>query len=59
MKDLTGKKVFVSSDFHFMHKGITYGTSHWKNEFGEIPLEQVRYFINEFQMSNQLIFNIN
>lgn len=59
MKNLTGQKVFISSDFHFGHRGITMGTSHWVNEFGEVPLEQVRHFENEIQMSNQLIENIN
>jgi len=58
MKDLTGKKVFISSDFHGFHKGITLA-SHWRNEFGEVPLEQVRHFDNEMEMSYKLIFNIN
>lgn len=58
MKNLTGQKVFISSDFHFGHKNICLSTA-WRNEFGEVPLEQVRHFENEIQMSNQLIKNIN
>lgn len=58
MKNLTGQKVFISSDFHAYHRNLTFLSS-WRNEFGEVPLEQVRHFENEIQMTNQLIKNIN
>lgn len=58
MRNLTGQKVFISSDFHAYHRNLTLLSS-WRSEFGEIPLEQVRHFENEIQMSNQLIKNIN
>ena len=58
MKDFSKENIFISSDFHLGHRNITLSTS-WKNEFGEIPLEQVRHFKDENEMTEQLIENIN
>ncbi len=49
---------FISCDFHAFHKNLTNDTS-WRTELGEVPLEQVRPFKDQFEMSEVLIENIN
>lgn len=58
MRDFSKENLFISSDFHAYHKNLTLSSS-WRGDDGEIPLEQVRPFKDQFEMTEQLIENIN
>ena len=58
-KILTTGKVWVTSDTHYGHKNIVRGTTNWRTQDGEIPVDSTRDFQTIEQMNQRLIDGIN
>jgi calcineurin-like phosphoesterase family protein len=56
---LTAKNVWVTSDTHYMHSNLVRGVTNWRNEDGEVPLNQVRDFDTVEEMNDLMVNNIN
>jgi calcineurin-like phosphoesterase family protein len=54
-----GQKLFFTSDTHFSHQNICRGVTKWRNENGEIPINQTRPFGNLEEMNNKIVSGIN
>ena len=55
----TTGKVYITSDTHFGHKNIVRGTTNWRTQDGEIPIDSTRDFQTIEQMNERLIDGIN
>jgi len=58
-KLLTTGKVWITSDTHYAHKNIVRGTTNWRTQDGEVPVESTRDFQTIEQMNERLIDGIN
>ena len=58
-KILTTGNVYITSDTHFGHKNIVRGTTNWRTQDGEIPIDSTRDFQTIEQMNERLIDGIN
>jgi calcineurin-like phosphoesterase family protein len=58
-KILTSGKVWITSDTHFGHKNIVRGTTNWRTQDGEVPVDSTRDFQTIEQMNERLIDGIN
>ena len=58
-KLLTTGKVYITSDLHFGHKNIVRGTTNWRTQDGEVPVDSTRDFQTIEQMNERLIDGIN
>jgi calcineurin-like phosphoesterase family protein len=58
-KLLTTGKVWITSDTHFGHKNIVRGTTNWRTQDGEVPVDSTRDFQTIDQMNNRLVDGIN
>lgn len=58
-KILTSGKVWITSDTHFGHKNIVRGTTNWRTQDGQIPIESTRDFQTIEQMNERLVYGIN
>jgi calcineurin-like phosphoesterase family protein len=58
-KILTTGKVWVTSDTHYGHKNIVRGTTNWRTQNGEVPVDSTRDFQTIEQMNERLIDGIN
>ena len=58
-KILTTGNVYITSDTHFGHKNIVRGTTNWRTQDGEIPVDSTRDFQTIEQMNERLIDGIN
>jgi calcineurin-like phosphoesterase family protein len=58
-KLLTTGKVWITSDTHYGHKNIVRGTTNWRTQTGEVPVESTRDFQTIEQMNERLIDGIN
>jgi len=58
-KLLTTGKVWVTSDTHYGHKNIVRGTTNWRTQDGEVPVDSTRDFQTIEQMNERLIDGIN
>ena len=58
-KLLTTGKVYITSDLHFGHKNIVRGTTNWRTQDGEVPVDSTRNFQTIEQMNERLIDGIN
>jgi calcineurin-like phosphoesterase family protein len=60
---LENKNIFVTSDTHYSHAGITKGTTHWRIDDGSgnkiVPIDVVRDFDTLEDMNETMIKNIN
>jgi len=57
-KLLTTGKVWITSDLHFGHKNIVRGTTNWRTQDGEVPVDSTRDFQTIEQMNERLIDGI-
>lgn len=53
------KRVWVTSDPHYSHRNICRGTTVWRKEGGEIPIESTRDFATVEDMNRAIVDNIN
>ena len=58
-KLLTTGKVWITSDTHYGHKNIVRGTTNWRTQDGEVPVESTRDFQTIEQMNWRMIDGIN
>ena len=58
-KILTTGRVWITSDTHFGHKNIVRGTTNWRTQDGEVPIDSTRDFQTIEQMNERLIDGIN
>jgi len=58
-KLLTTGKVYITSDTHYGHKNIVRGTTNWRTQDGEVPVDSTRDFQTIEQMNERLIDGIN
>ena len=58
-KLLTTGKVWITSDTHYGHKNIVRGTTNWRTQDGEVPVDSTRDFQTIEQMNERLIDGIN
>ena len=58
-KLLTTGKVWITSDTHYGHKNIVRGTTNWRTQAGEVPVESTRDFQTIEQMNWRIIDGIN
>ena len=58
-KILTTGNVYITSDTHFGHKNIVRGTTNWRTQDGEVPVDSTRDFQTIEQMNERLIDGIN
>jgi calcineurin-like phosphoesterase family protein len=58
-KLLTSGKVWITSDTHFGHKNIVRGTTNWRTQDGQIPIDSTRDFQTIEQMNERLVDGIN
>lgn len=58
-KILTTGKVYITSDTHYGHKNIVRGTTNWRTQDGEVPVDSTRDFQTIEQMNERLIDGIN
>jgi calcineurin-like phosphoesterase family protein len=58
-KILTTGKVWITSDTHFGHKNIVRGTTNWRTQDGEVPIDSTRDFQTIEQMNERLVDGIN
>jgi len=58
-KLLTTGKVWITSDTHYSHKNIVRGTTNWRTQDGEVPVDSTRDFQTIEQMNERLIDGIN
>ena len=58
-KLLTTGNVYITSDTHYGHKNIVRGTTNWRTQDGEIPIDSTRDFQTIEQMNERLIDGIN
>ena len=58
-KLLTTGKVWITSDTHYGHKNIVRGTTNWRTQDGEVPVDSTRDFQTIDQMNNRLVDGIN
>ena len=58
-KLLTTGKVWITSDTHYGHKNIVRGTTNWRTQAGEVPVESTRDFQTIEQMNWRMIDGIN
>ena len=58
-KILTTGKVQITSDTHYGHKNIVRGTTNWRTQDGEVPVDSTRDFQTIEQMNERLIDGIN
>ena len=52
-------KIFITSDTHYGHKNIVRGTTNWRTQDGEVPVESTRDFQTIEQMNWRMIDGIN
>ncbi len=55
----TTGSVYITSDTHFGHKNIVRGTTNWRTQDGEVPVDSTRDFQTIEQMNERLIDGIN
>lgn len=53
------QKLWFFSDPHYSHKNICRGTTNWRTQDGEIPIEQTRNFGLVDEMNDRIINNLN
>ena len=58
-KLLTTGNVYITSDTHYGHKNIVRGTTNWRTQDGEVPVDSTRDFQTIEQMNERLIDGIN
>ena len=58
-KILTTGKVWITSDTHYGHKNIVRGTTNWRTQDGQIPIDSTRDFQTIEQMNERLVNGIN
>ena len=58
-KILTTGNVYITSDTHYGHKNIVRGTTNWRTQDGEVPVDSTRDFQTIEQMNERLIDGIN
>lgn len=56
---LKTNNIWFTSDTHYSHSNLVRGTTQWRNEADEIPLEQVRNFTTVKGMNDAIIKGIN
>jgi calcineurin-like phosphoesterase family protein len=56
---LQSNNIWFTSDTHYSHSNLVRGTTNWRNEHGEVPVEQVRNFETLEQMNDLMVENIN
>jgi calcineurin-like phosphoesterase family protein len=59
--DIRGRfpDVWVCSDSHYNHKNLCRGTSEWRDENGEVPVNYTRDFTSLERMNSSIVDNIN
>jgi calcineurin-like phosphoesterase family protein len=59
MKISRNSNIWFTSDTHYSHRNLVAGTTRWRDENGEIPMDAVRNFVSIEEMNTAMINGIN